>query len=64
MYFIGRFNNRNVVKEIAKLGTHPKGGSPKDNFKFRIWDVRLGIEHRVGGWRSGPAGLEVRGKME
>ena len=41
-------NNRNVFKEIA-------------NFGLRIVE---GIEQRVGGWRSGPAGLEVGGKAE
>jgi hypothetical protein len=28
---------------IAKLGTRPQGGSPKDNFELRMWDVRCGI---------------------
>ncbi len=36
---------------IAKLGTRPKGGSPKDNFKLRIADLE-GQKTEVGGQKS------------
>jgi hypothetical protein len=35
---------------IAKLGTRPKGGSPKDNFELRIADLK---RHRAWGNTAG-----------
>jgi hypothetical protein len=44
-------------------GARHKAQGKRQNSGVRIQNPEeKSIEHRVGGWRSGPAGLEVGGK--